>query len=59
MSFEDLVELMNRLRGDKGCPWDKEQTLDSLRPFLIEEAYEVIEAIERRDMQKLREELYF
>ncbi len=57
MSFEDLVRLMETLRGEKGCPWDKEQTLSSLRPFLIEEAYEVIEAIEHDDPEKLKEEL--
>jgi tetrapyrrole methylase family protein/MazG family protein len=56
-SFRQLVELMDALRGEKGCPWDKEQTLESLKPFLIEEAYEVIEAIDRNDPEKLREEL--
>jgi tetrapyrrole methylase family protein/MazG family protein len=48
---------MDALRGEKGCPWDKEQTLDSLKPFLIEETYEVIEAIEQDDPEKLKEEL--
>ncbi len=57
MSFQDLVNLMDALRGEKGCPWDKKQTLDSLKPFLIEEAYEVIEAIEQGDPAKLKEEL--
>lgn len=57
MSFQDLVELLNALRGEKGCPWDKQQTLDSLKPFLIEEAYEVIEAIDHKDPEKLKEEL--
>jgi len=57
VSFQDLVELLNALRGEKGCPWDKQQTLDSLKPFLIEEAYEVIEAIEHKDPEKLKEEL--
>lgn len=57
MSFQDLVELLNALRGEKGCPWDKQQTLDSLKPFLIEETYEVIEAIEHNDPEKLKEEL--
>ncbi len=56
-SFQKLVELMDALRGEKGCPWDKEQTLDSLKPFLIEEAYEVIEAIEQGVPDKLKEEL--
>jgi tetrapyrrole methylase family protein/MazG family protein len=57
MGFQLLVELMNTLRGEKGCPWDKRQTLGSLRPFLIEEAYEVIEAMEQDDTDKLKEEL--
>lgn len=57
MNFQDLVNLMDALRGEKGCPWDKKQTLDSLKPFLIEEAYEVIEAIEQGEPEKLKEEL--
>jgi MazG family protein len=48
---------MERLRGPGGCPWDREQTLESLRRYLIEETYEVLEAIERRDWQHLPEEL--
>ena len=47
--FERLVEIIRRLRAPDGCPWDREQTLSSLRPFLIEEVYEVIEAIDRAD----------
>jgi MazG family protein len=45
-SLAELVEIMRRLLAPDGCPWDREQTLESLRPFLIEEAYEVVEAIE-------------
>ena len=56
--FQDLVNLVKQLRDpEKGCPWDKEQTPDSLKPFLIEEAYEVIEAIEGGDINELRNEL--
>jgi MazG family protein len=55
--FERLIEIMARLRGPGGCPWDREQTFESLRPYLIEEAYEVIEAIERKDWAHLPEEL--
>lgn len=44
--FVRLVEIMERLRGPKGCPWDKEQTRESLKPFIIEEAYEVLEAMD-------------
>ncbi|NLO88792.1 MAG: nucleoside triphosphate pyrophosphohydrolase [Clostridia bacterium] len=56
-AFEGLVEVLARLRGPDGCPWDKQQTHESLKRYLIEETYEVIEAIEERDMNKLREEL--
>ncbi len=55
--FDDLVSIMERLRGEGGCPWDREQTRESLKPFLIEEAYEVVEAIDEKDPEKLKEEL--
>ena len=55
--FETLLELMERLRAPGGCPWDREQTLESLRRYLIEETYEAIDAIERRDWAGLAEEL--
>ena len=55
--FERLLDIMRRLRGPSGCPWDREQTPTSLKPYLIEEAYEVIEAIESGDVDGLREEL--
>ncbi len=55
--FDRLVAVMARLRGNSGCPWDREQTHDSLKPHLIEEAYEVLEAIESRDATSLCEEL--
>lgn len=55
--FERLIEIMASLRGDKGCPWDKEQTHQSLKPFLIEETYEVIEAIDEDNPEKIKEEL--
>jgi tetrapyrrole methylase family protein/MazG family protein len=55
--FEDLVRLMQRLRGPGGCPWDREQTLATLKPFIIEEAYEVVDAIDRDDLDSLVEEL--
>jgi len=56
-AFEKLVEIMSRLRGPEGCPWDREQTHDSLKPYLLEEAYEVLEAVDRRDFDDLKEEL--
>lgn len=55
--FNNLLKIMSRLRGKKGCPWDKEQTTESLKPFLIEEAYEVIEAIDEKSPEKMKEEL--
>ena len=56
-AFQRLVELMRRLRSDDGCAWDREQTLESLRPFVIEETYEVVDAIDRGDPDALRDEL--
>ena len=55
--FERLLEIMGRLRGPGGCPWDRQQTPESLKPFLIEEAYEVLEAIESGRSSELKEEL--
>src|SRR5437867_10931981 len=55
--FQRLLDVMKRLREPGGCPWDREQTPTSLKPFLIEEAYEVIEAIESGQADALREEL--
>jgi MazG family protein len=55
--FERLVEIMRRLRAPDGCPWDREQTHASLRPFVLEETYEVLEAIERGTPADLCEEL--
>jgi tetrapyrrole methylase family protein/MazG family protein len=56
-AFEALQEVVARLRGPEGCPWDRKQTHDSLRPYLLEETYEVLDAIESGDMQELQEEL--
>jgi tetrapyrrole methylase family protein/MazG family protein len=55
--FVSLLTLMARLRGEGGCPWDREQTRTSLRPYLIEEAYEVIQAIDEGSRDHLVEEL--
>lgn len=55
--FERLVQIMARLRGPQGCPWDREQTPTSLKAYLIEEAYEVLEALESGDQLHLQEEL--
>ena len=56
-TFQDLLNIMEKLRSSNGCKWDQEQTHKSLRPYVIEEAYEVIEAIDEGSMNKLREEL--
>lgn len=55
--FDDLVEMMARLRAPDGCPWDREQTHGSIRKYVIEEAYEVVEAIDSGDAHELRAEL--
>ena len=55
--FDRLVEIMRRLRGPGGCPWDAEQTHESLKRYLLEESYEVIEAIDKNDPEHLKEEL--
>jgi MazG family protein len=56
-AIERLVAIMSRLRGPDGCPWDREQTLASLRPYLLEETYEVLEAIDAGDAREHCEEL--
>ncbi|MET0386944.1 MAG: nucleoside triphosphate pyrophosphohydrolase [Polyangiales bacterium] len=56
-SLPRLVDIMQRLLAPDGCPWDREQTLESLRPYVIEEAHEVVEAIEQGTPADLREEL--
>jgi ATP diphosphatase len=55
--FERAVAIMRRLREPGGCPWDREQTFDTIKPFTLEEAYEVIEAIDNRDWDELPGEL--
>jgi MazG family protein len=56
-SFETLVKIMDRLREPDGCPWDREQDYETLRSYLIEECYEVADALDRADRADLREEL--
>ena len=55
--FVRLIEIMATLRGPDGCPWDREQSIDTLKPFVLEETYEVLDAIDRHDHDGLREEL--
>src|SRR3954466_9635442 len=56
-AFQKLVDIMARLRAPDGCPWDREQTLESLRGFVLEETHEVLDAIDRGDMDALRGEI--
>lgn len=55
--FDEVVRIMARLRAPGGCPWDRKQTHESLKPYLIEETYEALDTIDRRDFPKLKEEL--
>ncbi|MBN2543771.1 nucleoside triphosphate pyrophosphohydrolase [bacterium] len=55
--FEKLVNIISELRGENGCPWDKEQDHQSMKPYLIEEVYEALEMIENNDYDGLKEEL--
>src|SRR5262245_4672310 len=55
--FARLVDIVATLRSPEGCPWDREQTIDSLKPYVLEETYEVVEAVDRGDHTALREEL--
>src|SRR5579872_5578771 len=55
--FQRAVDIMARLRAPGGCPWDREQTFDSIKPYTLEETYEVFDAIERRDWPELKKEL--
>jgi tetrapyrrole methylase family protein/MazG family protein len=56
-SFDKLVEIMARLRSDDGCPWDRAQDIENLKQYIIEEAYEVVDAIELANPDAIREEL--
>ena len=55
--FVELVEIMQKLRSEDGCPWDKEQTPETILPFFLEEVYEVIESVEEKDWKTLQEEI--
>ena len=57
INFKKLIETTKQLRSENGCPWDKEQTFDSLKPYIIEEAYEVISALDNNDYKNLKEEV--
>lgn len=55
--FAQLVQLMAKLRAPDGCPWDRDQTFDTIKPYTLEETYEVLDAIDKRDWDELAEEL--
>lgn len=55
--FQNLVEIMEKLRSEEGCPWDRVQTHDTLKKYLLEETYELLEAIEKKDFNGIKEEL--
>ena len=57
MTFDNFLGIMDKLLGENGCPWDQEQTHESLKQYLLEECYETIEAINNKDIASLREEL--
>jgi tetrapyrrole methylase family protein/MazG family protein len=57
MKFEDLVDIVAKLRAPDGCPWDREQTRETLIPYLIEEFYELIDAFDENDNGAIKEEL--
>ena len=56
-SFIKLIDIIRKLRAPDGCPWDKEQTFKSLTPHILEEAYELVDAIEQNDFNAIKEEL--
>ena len=56
-SLSKLIEITETLMGDNGCPWDKVQTRESLKPYLVEETYEVLEALDTNDPEKIKDEL--
>jgi tetrapyrrole methylase family protein/MazG family protein len=56
-SLSKLIKITNTLMGDDGCPWDKVQTRESLKPYLVEETYEVLEALDTNDPEKIKDEL--
>jgi MazG family protein len=56
-NLPDLITLMATLRGPEGCPWDRKQTTESLKPFLVEECYEVLDALDEGSSEKIKEEL--
>jgi tetrapyrrole methylase family protein/MazG family protein len=57
MHFDELIKIVEKLRSPEGCPWDREQTRESLKPFLIEELYELLDALDENNTEGIKEEL--
>ncbi|UCH80992.1 MAG: nucleoside triphosphate pyrophosphohydrolase [Nitrospiraceae bacterium] len=57
MNFSEFVKIVEKLRGPDGCPWDREQTRETLKPYLVEEFYELIDALDSNDTEEMKEEL--
>ena len=55
--FKKLTEIVDTLMGEQGCPWDKVQTRETLKPYLVEEAYETLEALDGNNPEEIKEEL--
>ena len=57
LKFKHLLDISAKLRGEGGCPWDREQTLETMRPLILDEARELSEAIEKGDIKNIEEEI--
>ena len=57
LKFKNLIEISAKLRGENGCPWDREQTLKTLAPTVLEEAQELLEAVQKNDLENVEEEM--
>ena len=57
MELQNLIEIVKKLRSEEGCPWDRKQTEETLKPYVIEEAYEVVDAISSNNKAEIMEEL--
>ena len=58
-AFKKLIDIVNTLMSENGCPWDRVQTRESLKPFLVEEAYETLEALDSNQPEKIKDERFY
>ena len=56
-NFQEFLDIIQKLRSEQGCPWDKQQTILTMKEFILEEAQEIVDAIEKKDNEELKEEL--